>query len=60
MKITNRVHAITRVPTDRNERQEQAWTDYQFVWTMRRLGFDGPELRRINDRATRIISEDGT
>ena len=47
---------MTRIPSDRNERLEQAWVDYWFVIAMRRLDFDwDAALCRIMERAQRII-----
>src|SRR5690606_29701178 len=54
---TCRLPTRTRVPLDRDERLDQAYVDYQFVLSMRRIGIDKIKLRRIEERAERLISQ---
>lgn len=58
MELVNRLHSLTRVPVDRNEALEQAYSDYYFVLLWRASGIDTPELRQIFNRAERIISRE--
>ena len=53
----NRLHSLTRVPLSRAAREEQALVDHGFVWAMRRLQFKGVDLDRIDERATKLLSQ---